>query len=868
MRSSFRTMRTGRPALVSSLALSVVLAAGCGDNLGSGSGDGGGPDASWDQVIAIDGLDGPVSVYFDEHGILHARCESDADCFAAEGYFHAAHRFVQMDLRRRLGRGRLSALAGAVTLDTDRFWRMMMTDRDGTPLEERILAAADDRTVAALEAYSRGVNAWLADLAADRNGAALSDEYSFSIIDQSAIQDDWEPLDSVACILPLIENLNDSSQTEIRMGEAYGKLPAAVAQDLLGLRPASSSTVLPPVDAAGLRRARRGDAGTRLQRRMREARELFERALAVPGRPAPELQPASRGSNNWVVGPEHGGGSALLANDPHLFLSHPAVWYLVNLDSKSSGGGALHVAGASFAGLPGIVLGHNDDIAWGATTTYFDGADVYVETLNDTDDAVLFDGGEVAIETGTFEIEVSGMAQPVTEEYEYVPHHGPILSKTADSALTVRWIGHDSDTDINFLLGLASATTVDEAREALENITSAGQNFVVIDRAGDIGWFPYLRLPSRPWASADLPPWLPLPGDGSAEWSDPIPYEDLPQAINPPEGFLATANNDMTGALQDGDPTNDGQPFMQSFVDQGYRHQRIVERLADEPQHDLASMQSIQADVHSLVGETVTPAILQAVAAATLDADAQAVVDALSDWDFECPTGLTGTDPEGSADPATSASARGCAAFHVAWSRLMKMTFGDDLTAAGVQGSAFASALVFALTAPGSLSRTYWDDESTPGGVETRAETVAAALSSAGAFLRSELGDPSDWLWGRIHTLTLRADLFSDSGVGEFDSDTFANDGGLFTVDVANPASDQKDDYFHRNGPSMRLACEASDAAVDCTIELPGGQRHHRDSQFYDSMLDAWLGNQPTPFLFGLDQAAAAAVESVRLVSP
>jgi len=860
-------MINGRLSVLTGL---LLAAAACGDNLDSGASGDGGPDASWDQVISIDGLDGPVSVYFDEQGILHARCESDADCFAAEGYFHAAHRFVQMDLRRRLGRGRLSALAGPVTLPNDKFWRMMMTDRDGTPLEERIFAQADAETVAALEAYSRGVNAWLADLAADRNGAALSDEYSFEVIDQSAIQDDWEPLDSVACILPLIENLNDSSQAEIKMGEVYGQLPPAVSSDLFGLRPPSTSTILPPATARqGARAAhRRTRSATRLQRRMKAARELFDRDLAVPGRPAPVLQARGRGSNNWIVSPDHGGGSALLANDPHLALSHPAVWYLVNLDSKSSGGGSLHVAGASFAGLPGIVIGHNDDIAWGATTTYFDGADVYVETLNDTGDAVIFNGDEVPIETRSFDIEVSGMDEPVTHEYEFVPHHGPVLSKTADTALTVRWIGHDSDTDINFLLALATATTVEEGRQALENITSAGQNFVLVDRGGDIGWFPYIRLPTRPWASAELPPWLPLPGDGTAEWGAPIPYEDLPQSLNPAAGFLATANNDMTGALQDGDPTDDGYPFYQGLVDEGYRHQRIMQRLAGEDQHDLASMQSIQSDVHSLVGEALTPAILDAVADVTLDADGQAIADALGDWDFECPTGVSGTDPEAPADPDSAASSRGCAAFHVAWSRLMHMTFDDELDDAGVTASAFPNALIFALTDEEVLNRSYWDDQMTPGTVETRADIVAAALSSAGAFLGDELGEPSEWLWGRIHTVTLRADLFDTAGIEQYNSDQYANDGGMFTVDVANPSDELHDDYSQRHGPSMRFACAASETAVDCTIELPGGQRHHRDSQFYDSMFDEWLANQPVPFIYGLDAAAAAAVESVRLVPP
>src|SRR5690606_20487783 len=167
--------------LLATAALAALLA-GCGDDL---PGPGGG-DAAPDGDLVIEGLSGPVTVHFDEHGVLHARCESEADCFMVEGYFHAAHRFVQMDIRRRLGRGRLSRLAGPVTLPTDMRWRQMMATTDGDSLAERLLASADERTRAALEAYSAGVNAWLADLAAGENGAVLADEYSFDIIDASA----------------------------------------------------------------------------------------------------------------------------------------------------------------------------------------------------------------------------------------------------------------------------------------------------------------------------------------------------------------------------------------------------------------------------------------------------------------------------------------------------------------------------------------------------------------------------------------------------------------------------------------------------------------------------------------------------------
>jgi penicillin amidase len=860
-----------RAALALLFSLSLVGAAACGDDLDppdgdDDDGDDGGDDGE-PEGIAIEGLDGPVDVYFDEAGILHASCVSDHDCFAVEGYYHAAHRFVQMDIRRRFARGKVAALAGAVALDFDIPQRRMMTTRDGTPLEEKLLEEADDRTVAALEAYSKGVNAWLDDLQAGRNGAALPSEYSFPVIDQDAIIDDWEPLDSVACILPLVDQLTNFVDTDIVAGQIYGALDPVTADELFGLRPPSDSAILPA--AKGVRRSpARAAAGRALHERMARSRQLFTRALRQF--PDASLNKSSIGSNNWIVAPSNTTGGALLANDPHLSLAHPAIWYLVHLDARSAGeGGDLHVAGASFAGLPGVLLGQNEDIAWGATTTYFDSSDVYVETLTKDGTAVLFDGNEVPLIERDYDFEVSGQDAPTTVTFKFVPHHGPIITDdAAPEVLSVRWTGHDADTDINFFLALADSSTVEEARTALTNVTTAGQNFVVVDRGGNIGWFPYNRLPTRPWASLAVPSWMPVPGDGSAEWGAPIPYEDLPQAFNPAAGYLATANNDMTGALQDGDPTNDDQPFVQAYLDEGYRHQRIIERLAERTDHDLASMQSIQADDFSLLGELLRDPIV-ALAEESADPDAQAVLDALTAWtDFECPTGLVGTAPDGAADPATAVSARGCAAFHVTWARLRDLVFSDELAVADVDQSAQPSALIYLLTDAG-FNQDYWDDVETTDVVETREEIVAQALIEAGAFLRSEAGDPAEWLWGRIHTVTLRADLFSNF-VSEFNYPTgdvlpFANDGGLFTVDVANPRNEIANAYDQPNGPSMRFACLADEPGVSCTIELPGGQRHDRGSDYYNSMLDDWLGNRPVPIEFDIAAAAAGAVETVQI---
>lgn len=837
-------------------------AGGAGGTDGAG-GAGGAADSGVDGGaggVLIEGLSAPLEARFDADGMLHLRCATDADCLAAQGYFHAAHRFIQMDIRRRFVRGRLSELAGQPTLETDKENRRFFARRDGSRLEDHILGQVDDYTREALEAYSRGVNAWLADMRAGRNGAVLNAEYDFPIINKEVIAD-WEPADSAACILALVQNLTDESETEIARGRIFGALDPAVAHDLYGLSTSSFATILPMQDAK---------AGRRPVVDLRPRLRGFDGLLAQARTPKGLLgqREDGVGSNNWIVGPSKSvDGKALLANDPHLGLSNPSVWYLVTIDAKSNGSGQLHVAGSSFAGLPGVILGQNEDIAWGATTNFFDLSDVYQETLSPDGNGVMFNGAVVPFATSEQTIKVVGEAD-VVETYLYVPHHGPVVAidREAGTALTVKWTGHGLEKDLMFPLAMNRATTVAEARAVVSDvITAVGQNWVAIDQAGNFAWFPFDKVPNRPWASAELPSWLPLPGDGSAEWDGVIPEAQMPQADNPPEGFLATANGDMTGALYDGDPTNDGRPMLQHFVDEGYRQERIVERLAGQAMHDHASMQSIQADQHSLLGQYMVPALLALVEDADLTEGAGQVRATLQAWQFDCPTGLQGVDPTGdlSTDPDELREGAGCTAFHVLWPRLIVAVFEDDrFEMTNPRGNA----LVRLLFRPDSLQsdRDYWDDQRTADVVETAADQVAAALDSAATWLREELGaDPTGWQWGRIHTLTLGADLFSNAGIADFDHGAFAHGGGLHTVDVAAPRNMFADNFAFRHGASMRFSCRAGEPVVQCTTELPGGNRHHRDSPYYANLLEKWLVNQPTPIPFQPSEVDAATVESI-----
>jgi penicillin amidase len=272
-------------------------------------------------------------------------------------------------------------------------------------------------------------------------------------------------------------------------------------------------------------------------------------------------------------------------------------------------------------------------------------------------------------------------------------------------------------------------------------------------------------------------------------------------------------------------------------------------------------MQSLQADVRSNLAARVVPDLIVAAQGQTLSPDGMLVLSALQAWDFECPTGLSDIDPMSAkdADAGRAASSIGCAAFHVLWSRLIGLTFNDELAGLGITPR--VSAMVFAISAPSALIGSYWDDVSTAGSVETMGDVVAAALDEAGAFLSTNVGPAADdWRWGRIHTVTLSADIFPP------DSDTYANDGGLYTVDVANPNGMFNGNFTHGSGASMRLSCEADAAdGVRCTIELPGGQRHFADSPHFTDLFLKWLVNDPSPIHFAATDVAAASVETLTI---
>lgn len=864
--------------LASALLLSLATVVGivsCEDTESSShpsgqAGTGGlGQGGEAGEEVKIPGLEGDVDATYDEYGFLHLTCANDEDCSAAMGYFHAANRFFFMDFIRHLVRGQLGSIvkAGDIVLDLDYKNRQFFATSEGKPLEDAFIEQADPQTKAAMEAYSRGVNAWIEDMKAGRNGASLTSEYDFALLERDTIRA-WEPQDSAAVGLYMLRDLSESGSSEIYLGDALGKLEAGFASDLLSIRPLYDIYTLTAAGEPGVPGAPNSAPkptsqsllfNAETQNRMKQWGPLLSHAL---GGYEAELggHQRAKGSNNWVLSPSRTAAKkGILCNDPHLQLSNPSVWFPIEVDGKTKGTGSYHVAGGSFPGLPLVMTGHNEDIAWGVTVIYYDLTDVYVEELSDDGKKVKFNGKEVPIVEKEFKFDDASSGKQIKKTFRWVPHHGPIVSEDLGKkqAITVRWVAHQGSSDLQGFFSIGRAKTVAEAREALKYITSANQNFIVLDRKGDIGWFPFGKVPKRSWASAKLPPWLPLPGDGSAEWEGFLDVSQLPQMVDPPNGFIATANQEMTGASADGDPTNDGQEAIQSWDKaNGARLQRIADLInTGKNEHTPTSMLAIQGDTHILIAEPMVPVMLEA-AKKSEDAGVQEIASALNGWKFTCPTGLDGEkkDSPKSADSAVSSESIGCTAFHITLYALERAALGDELAAAGVSVGSVdqADMLSRALGRPETLlgGEKFWDDVSTKDQVETREEILVKAMGEAAKVLGKIGATKDDWRWGRVHSLTLRS-IFDNFGVATYNFGPVATPGGIHSVNVAIPASTDGVDLFQTSGASLRTVIEMDSEGPKMQFQFPGGADLHHDSPFYNNMVSRWLKNEPVPFAFG-----------------
>ena len=547
-------------------------------------------------TIALPGVHGAVRIERDADGIPTIHAASADDAMFGLGFVHAQDRLWQLETHRRIAAGRLAEAFGPGALDADRFLRALGVHRAA----EAQWAKATGEARAAILAYTAGINAYL-------DHAMRARPPEFVIL--GLAPEHWQPADSLGWLIMMAWDLGGNWTSELLRMRLAQKLPVERIDELLPPYPGEKP--LPTADYAAL------------LKQWQVAASLDGRRLASIERAAPESGLDGVGSNNWVVAGSHTvSGKPLLANDPHLKLSAPALWYFARIDAPG-----LKEAGATMPGLPLVVLGQNEHVAWGFTNTGPDVQDLYLERIK-TDDPTLYQtpDGWAPFESATETIKVKGAAD-VTMTVRRT-RHGPVISDAgvadgltgpADAptyAIAMRWTALDPDTGT-----LRASLAMNRARSATEFVAaSAGyvapmQNMVVADRDGHIAEVSAGRVPLRR-PDNDLKGLVPAPGwDARYDWDGFLDPALTPREADPPRGWIATANQRITPP---------GYPYyLTSEWTSPYRYERIAQLLEATPKHTLESFRAMQADVRSLAADPLLPFLRKATSTHPLAAQAK-----------------------------------------------------------------------------------------------------------------------------------------------------------------------------------------------------------------------------------------------------
>ncbi len=914
-------------------ALLFVICAGCGSSTATDMMMGGDTPVSsvpLGDTIQASQLKGPVDVVRDEFGVPHIYGGDIADVAYAEGYMMAADRLVQMDLARHQGDGTLTELFGVAIpslLDSDvaiRAHHLRAQAQAAFDAMKTSSDPSDQALVASLGRFADGVNAYLSDLRSGAHGWSLPGQLAF-LYDPSTTKP-WTEVDSLLLGQYELFLLSFDADTEIYLSQVEAnanlkfdqsndpqlKARAGIAQDFQILAPTDPTHTISgwtgmngDTSHASLLRPR-GDALLAL---------LEADRPSVVGVGNDHLLDPERGSNNWVIGPSlTQSGHVLVANDTHLQLSNPSVFYLVHL--KAGGAIPVNTMGVQLAGVPAIALGMNEHIAWGATVNNIDVTDVYQETLvpcnNPAIPCVMFNGQKVPLmpRVEKFNIGQYGKIQRTLSLTLYdVPHHGPIIPRVVNhdaldplgsSELSIRYTGHEPARLLPAFFGVVTAKNMQEAVASLDaNLKYGSQNWVIGDDGGHFGWTQIIRVPRR---AAGHAPWKVLPGDGTAEWGPDMDPKYIPHAYDPAQGYIVTANNDPIGVTDDGDPffdepMVDGAPlYLGALYDPGTRVGRATARIKDATSGgkklSLDDMLAIQSDAISEHGQIVAPTLVDAAKALgeeiaqpgmhpeltqiAMNASAQAkaalpkALALVQGWTFDTPAASDEEMPT-AAEIADSGATTVTMVF---LPRLVQRAVGDERAVLG-QGvdDFFDLKLVERMCAHPELLKTgvaqqtgdalLWDDLNTQP-IEGKRAIAAAALVDALDFVVGKMGaDPNGWRWGKVHTLTLDFPAPMDALKIPLKTDPnfpngYPRHGTIGTVDVGGFGLGGTD-FTYAHGPAIRFSCELAPDGPHGRNALPGGEIFDPSSPHYSDQMQKWRKNQTFPLAFTDDEVVKSA---------
>ncbi len=766
------------------------------------------PLAKTKGKLHLQGLHEPVEVLTDSYGVPHIYAHNEDDLYFAQGYMHAQERLWQMEINRRVGSGRLSELFGPIAIETDRFCRRLGMHRSAAKEVTR-LSTHNSRV---LNAYALGVNSFI-----ENNAHRLPIEFTILGFKPTP----WSPADTIQWSKMMGWNLGGNWETELIRARIVSKVGPERAAQLESGYDAQHPLIIPSgVAYSGVNLG--------LLEQYEQLKELS--GFGMLG-----------GSNNWVVdGTMTATGAPILCNDPHLGQAAPSIWYECHLVA-----GDIDVVGASFPGAPGIVIGHNQHIAWGVTNAVSDVQDLYIEKVNPHNPHQYeFQGQWENATVVREEIRVKGQKELLVEEV-IITRHGPILTSTPqhrdttsqngtakELPLALRWVGLEQCNILSSIQKINRATNWPEFREALRDWDVPAQNVIYADKEGNIGYVMAGAIPIRAKGQALLP----SPGwTGEYEWTGLIPFDELPQSFNPEQHFIVTANNRVV---------DDTYPYyITNEWLNGYRAQRITDLLTQKHKLTPIDMASIQADQYSLPAVEIVPHILGIATSTSLEKDVQ---DILRRWNF-----------------VLAPKSAGAAIYTTFLRRLeflvLSAVLGDDETLLqaymGKGTNILASANGYASRSKPLLIRllktqddTWFATSAITNGPTSWKEALSHAFTATVEELRETFGDDlTRWQYGAIHTMTYNHTLGSVKIFAPFfNRGPFPVGGDIDTVNMG--ASLPNDPKTVITVPSYRQIVTLADMNNSLSGHAPG-QSGHPASKHYDDFIQMWLSVDHHPML-------------------
>jgi penicillin amidase len=733
------------------------------------------------EVVA--GCPARVQVLLDGRGIPHVKSESEAALWFSLGYLHARDRFFQMELARRSGEGRLAELFGETALNSDRTMRTLRLAASAR--RQATMMSADERRT--FDAYSAGINAAL-----DRFGKWIAPEIWLLGVDPEP----WRVEDSLTIGLLLQLDLSWAMGEELKRAIELARLGRERAVDLWGWTPAQARAWIPPGDG-----------------------------VSHPRRDYEPISPpmGAYGSNSWAVSAERSAtGRPLLANDPHLGVQMPGTFFAVHLE-----GPRTHVAGASIAGIPGVVIGHTEDAAWGLTLAMVDDQDLFVLTLDDAGSRELIDGRWQPLRTVTENIVVRWQEDPVLLKVR-LSRHGPLVREQRGETLALSWTGLYGPSVASAILGMNRADSVREVAAAWNRVPGPAMNLVAADSDGRIlhqvvGW-----VPDRGTGGGRLP----SPGsDSTWSWSGFRPVAAEPR-LNPTDGFVATANHDF---FSEGDfPERDR--FPGEFAPP-WRVRRIRRALAARSGWAVDDFAELQGDVVS--GRAI--AVLRQLRP-ELEQRQGISAEELMAWDARM--------------DVNSTAATLYSSFML---ELERAVAGDEAKRDGLEWNPLGPERLMRLLA-GGLDESWWNDVGASS-TQTRAEIldrVLGELDTAGTRQR----------WGDLHQVSFDHPLAGFPIIGQQVSDSwsrgpFAVSGDGVTVNAQ--AWSERRPFAVTSIPAMRFVTEVGNWD-DTVLVLPLGQSGRPWSSHYSDQISSWMHLETVRFPFSREAVERSATASLELL--